>query len=336
MTLAEKIVYLRRKRNWSQEQLAELLDISRQSVSKWESQAAMPDLDKIVKLSQIFGVSTDQLLRDDLSMEEEIQAITDKEVEDFVREDTEIGKVISEKDACIYMDKVKEVAPKIALGTLICIISPVCLLLLATLAEYGYLNITEDMAGGFGTAILLCMVACAVAIFIIHGMKLSKYEFLEKEPIILEQGVREIIEEKKVNYEGTFRKEIAVGVSLCILGVVPIFLAAGFDASDVVMIGCICLLLILIAAGVYRMVCSAMVWDSYSKLLQEEDYSVEKKRQNKKSAPFAGIYWCLITAIYLWISFTTFEWNRTWIIWPVAGVAFAAFLGIVNVFTKNK
>ena len=66
MILAEKIMTLRKRFNWSQEELAEKLDISRQSVSKWEVGATIPDLDKILKMSEIFGVSTDYLLKDEI------------------------------------------------------------------------------------------------------------------------------------------------------------------------------------------------------------------------------------------------------------------------------
>ena len=66
MILAEKITMLRKKNGWSQEDLAMKLDISRQSVSKWESTASIPDLDKLIKLSEIFGVSTDYLLKDEI------------------------------------------------------------------------------------------------------------------------------------------------------------------------------------------------------------------------------------------------------------------------------
>ena len=66
MILADKIILLRKKCGWSQEQLAEQLDISRQSVSKWESGMSIPDLDKIVKMSGLFGVSTDYLLKDEM------------------------------------------------------------------------------------------------------------------------------------------------------------------------------------------------------------------------------------------------------------------------------
>lgn len=65
MNLAEKIRELRKSRHLSQEQFAEKLGISRQSVSKWESGQATPELDKIVLLSEIFGVTTDSLLKED-------------------------------------------------------------------------------------------------------------------------------------------------------------------------------------------------------------------------------------------------------------------------------
>ena len=58
MILAEKIVFLRKRKGWSQEELADKLDISRQSVSKWELGASIPDLDKIIKLSDLFDVTT--------------------------------------------------------------------------------------------------------------------------------------------------------------------------------------------------------------------------------------------------------------------------------------
>lgn len=63
MIFADKLIALRKKAGWSQEELAQQLNVSRQSVSKWEGAQSVPDLDKIVQLSRIFGVSTDYLLR---------------------------------------------------------------------------------------------------------------------------------------------------------------------------------------------------------------------------------------------------------------------------------
>lgn len=64
MNLSEKIMLLRKKQGWSQEELANRLNISRQSISKWESSQSQPDIDKIILLSQLFQVTTDYLLLD--------------------------------------------------------------------------------------------------------------------------------------------------------------------------------------------------------------------------------------------------------------------------------
>lgn len=63
MVFHENLVYLRKKANLSQEQLAESLNVTRQAVSKWESGQSAPDMEKLLLLSDIFGISTDQLLK---------------------------------------------------------------------------------------------------------------------------------------------------------------------------------------------------------------------------------------------------------------------------------
>ena len=63
MTLGKNIVRLRTQKNWSQGALADALEISRQSVSKWETDASIPELDKLLKLSELFGVTLDELVR---------------------------------------------------------------------------------------------------------------------------------------------------------------------------------------------------------------------------------------------------------------------------------
>ncbi|MCR5640504.1 MAG: helix-turn-helix domain-containing protein, partial [Lachnospiraceae bacterium] len=70
MILADKIIELRKKNGWSQEDLAEQLHVSRQSVSKWEGAQSIPDMNKIIAMSNLFGVSTDVLLKDELSLED--------------------------------------------------------------------------------------------------------------------------------------------------------------------------------------------------------------------------------------------------------------------------
>ena len=64
MTLGEKILALRTQKEMSQEELAAALEVSRQSVSKWETNQSVPDLDKIIRLADLFGVTVDQLVRE--------------------------------------------------------------------------------------------------------------------------------------------------------------------------------------------------------------------------------------------------------------------------------
>ena len=65
MNFSEKILQLRKERNLSQEQLAEILEVSRQTISKWETGEAMPEVEKLVRISDCFGVSLDYLLREE-------------------------------------------------------------------------------------------------------------------------------------------------------------------------------------------------------------------------------------------------------------------------------
>ena len=66
MILADKIVTLRKRAGWSQEELAAQLGVSRQSVSKWEGAQSVPDMQKVVQMSRLFGVTTDYLLKEEL------------------------------------------------------------------------------------------------------------------------------------------------------------------------------------------------------------------------------------------------------------------------------
>ncbi|MGT2667092.1 helix-turn-helix domain-containing protein [Streptococcus rifensis] len=74
MTLAEKIFNLRKEAGLSQEQLADQLNLSRQSISKWESGQSQPEIDKIVELSRVFNVTTDYLLLDHIENHQVSQA----------------------------------------------------------------------------------------------------------------------------------------------------------------------------------------------------------------------------------------------------------------------
>ncbi|MDY5986889.1 MAG: helix-turn-helix transcriptional regulator [Lachnoclostridium sp.] len=339
MILAEKITRLRKQKGWSQEELAARLNISRQSVSKWESTASIPDLDKIIKLSEIFGVSTDYLLKEEI---EEFpasfyyeQESEDESVQNENHMEKKAVRQVSLDEANAYMNLVRGSAWKMAAAVFLCIVSPVLLILLGGMAEYGVISITEDMAGGIGVVILLVMIAGAVSIFISLGMKLEKYDYLEKEEIALQYGVEGIAEKKREEFEPAYKKCIISGVSLCILSVVPLMAAAAFGSPDIIYVYCVGILLALVASGVFLFVWSGMIFGSYQKLLEEGDFTPEKKLESKRNNNLSKAYWCIVTAIYLGISFYTNDWRMTWIIWPCAGVLFAAVCAIAAIVRKE-
>lgn len=101
MTLADKIIKLRKQHGWSQEELADKMDVSRQAVSKWECAQTIPDIEKVLQLSQLFNVSTDYLLKDTMPYDEQIQATqitsqqTNNDDKDIQNQKNEYQKVVS-------------------------------------------------------------------------------------------------------------------------------------------------------------------------------------------------------------------------------------------------
>lgn len=321
MILSEKITELRKKNGWSQEELAGKLNVSRQSVSKWESAMSVPDLDKILLLSQIFEVSTDYLLKDDKG-------------EDYVPGDPDgaMGKLrkVTMEEAQEFIQARQAAAPRIAAGVSACIVSPVPLLLLGTLAETGRTTISEGLAHGIGLAALLLIVAGAVAVFILSGIKIGKYEYLEKEAFELAYGVEGMVRKKSEENARSFTVRTAVGVGLCIVGVIPLLLADELFHDDMAECMGFSILLLAVAVGVYQFVSTGMVKGSCDQLLQTGDYTPESKEAGKVIGRIAAIYWCVVTAIYVGYSLVTMAWHRSWIIWPVAGILFGAIAGYVR------
>lgn len=71
MELNEKLYEYRKNNNWSQEELAEKMEVSRQTISKWESGRSIPELNKLIKLSEIYNITVDELVKDEVEVSEE-------------------------------------------------------------------------------------------------------------------------------------------------------------------------------------------------------------------------------------------------------------------------
>lgn len=332
MILAEKIINLRKKNGWSQEELAEKLGVTRQSISKYEGAQSIPDLDKILKLSEIFGVTTDYLIKDEL--EEEEYAPSQMQ-ENESESDRSVHKVTMEM-ANEYLQIIDWSAGKTAFATMLCILSPIVLLMLGAMSEMPNYHISENAAAGIGICVLIVLIAIAVTIFILCGMKTKKYEFMEKEDIETAYGVSGMVKEKRDAYHSPYVTQLVIGITCCICSVIPLFGTLAVSESDFYMVSAVCMLLTLVAIGTYFIVRSAAKMNAMNQLLEEEDYTRQKKHENKKMSGPVMVYWLIATAIYLAWSFTTNDWDRTWIIWPVVGVLFPAFYAIVNGIRKKS
>ena len=329
MILADKIIELRKKNGWSQEELAEKLDVSRQSVSKWEGAQSVPDMGRIVRLSEIFGVSTDYLLKDDMELPVPVGG-------ELV--DTESSlRTVSLEEATSFLRLREYNAPRIALGVMMCILSPILLIYLGAAQEYGKIAMSENRAGGIGLLLLFVLVGCAVALFVSAGLHSKPYEYLEHEMIDTLYGVDGMVRERRDRFQPVFSLQLVTGIVLCVVAVIPLFVTMIiFDGDDFLAAVSVCVMLAIIAMGVFMIVRVSIIWDGYHQLLEEGDYSRATKDQARKYGWFSGCYWMLATAAFLAWGFITNRWDRAWIIWPVAGVAYGAIYAILKAMHQKN
>lgn len=325
MTRGEKLSKLRKENNITQEQLADTLGVSRQSISKWENNEAYPETDKLIHMSEMFRCSLDYLLKDSV----EKTQLSD-EVQDSRR-------LVTMEEAIRFLDVKKKATMPTAIATLLCILSPIGLLILAALSETKNSGVSENMVGGLGMIILLFMVAIAVVLFIMAGKHSDEFEYLEKEQIRVISDVTAFAREKKDGFRAAYTKGNIVGTLLCILSTIPLFGGIMlFENDDFMMVWMLCLMFVLIGIGVVCFIRVGIPWASYDKLLQEGDYSPERKARGSVVRVISLTYWLCATAVYLLYSFMADAWHISWIIWVVAGVLFPAVLAVGNIFIGRK
>ena len=336
MIFADKLIDLRKRSGWSQEELADRLEVSRQSVSKWESAQSVPDMNRILKLSELFGVTTDYLLKDELGPEAlGGQALPAPETDLPLRQ-------VSMEEASDFLTYRAFAARRIALGVLLCILSPILLILLSGLAESGRELLSEAQAVGLGLVTLILLVGGAVALFITTGLRGSRFEYLEKEQIETAYGVSGMVKDRREKFRSRFNTELTAGILLCVLSVLPIFLVLLFygddhgPLGDMPFIYAVGALLAIVAVGVYLIIRVSVLWGGFQSLLEEGDYSRAVKVENKRNEPLNAIYWGVVTAGYLTWSFLSGEWNRTWLVWPIAGVLYGIVLAALRAARSRR
>jgi len=327
MIFADKLILLRKKAGWSQEELAEQINVSRQSVSKWEGAQSVPDLDKMIRLSELFGVSTDYLLKDEI---EEAGQIAPSD-------DTPSLRRVSMEEANAFLAVKARTARTIAYAVFLCILSPVALILLGAISESTAGGLNENIAGGVGMIVLMLFVTAAVVMLIASGSRTAPYAWLEKEKFETEYGVSGMVKERKAKYKERHTKLQIAGTCLCIAALLPLLVGAVIDAEGELFLMIMLSLSFFIAGvGVMCFIRTGILWASYEKLLQEGEYSKENKEKPSVADAVYVTYWMIATAVYLGYSLLSGKWGQSWLLWVVAGVLFPAVVAITNAIEKRS
>ena len=327
MIFADKLIQLRKKSGWSQEELAEQMNVTRQSVSKWEGSQSVPDLEKIVRLSELFGVSTDYLLKDEIEHTEHPN----------FSKDTPSIKRVSMEEANAFLSVKASTSKSFAYAVFLCILSPICLLILGAMSEVPAYGLSENTAGGIGMILLLIFVAAAVALFMLNNSKTDSFAYLEKEIFEMEYGIYRMVKERRERYKSTYTKNNVIGACLCIMAFIPLFTGVILNEdNDLLLVIMLSVSFVLVGIGVIFFVRSGIIWASYEILLQEGDYSKAKKEKQSVTTAISTAYWLIAASIYTAYSLSSNNWELSWIIWVVAGILFPAVIGMLNVFLKRK
>lgn len=325
MILADKIIKLRKRYGWSQEELAEKMNVSRQSVSKWESTASIPDLNKIILLAELFGVTTDFLLKDNI------------ELEDSTTEDNEPGIIrISIEDATSYIKSKTEAARMISIGVVLSVWSVIPLFFLLALSEGNEPYIDLNIATAVGLTSLFILIGVAIRFFLVSNQKKAGFIDLENNKFELSYGVKSIIDEKIIRNQSFYTKRLSLSIFMLITSPLPLILTSIFIDLDMVILLMLVLMFVIVGVALYIMIPAVMKHNSYNYLIGEGDFAPGKLKETKRAEKFGSFYWPTVTAIYIGWSLWTMNWGVTWIVWPIAAIAFAGFVGLIGMFDSDK
>ena len=292
MSFSENLQYIRSREHVTQEQLAEQLNVSRQSVSKWESGASFPEMHTLLQLCELYRVDLDTLLRG--SMEE-------NDVSDTVGYDR-FMTVFAKKVACSIGGILAAIAVMIAMTAL----DP------------------SDRMSFFATAFLLTAIAISTVVLVASGIQ--EEIFRKKHPVIADFYT----EEEKDAFHQKFVWYVAGGVGAILLGVALITLCFAFFPEQEPYESIIAsVFMLILAAAVTGFVYAGIQEDKYKvwKYNRDNAPTPEAKKRLDLIGTICGCLMLLATAVYVGLGFTNGSWGTSWWVFPVGGILCA----VVNV-----
>ena len=132
-----------------------------------------------------------------------------------------------------------------------------------------------------------------------------------------------MVREKQKEYRNQYIFWNIIATCICVASPIPLLVGA-FSEQEFLITLLLIVTMVLAGIGACIFVVNCSIWTSMQKLLKEGDYTMEAKRKNRKMGAFSVVYWLILTAIYLAWSFSTNTWDKTWIVYVVGGVIYAA------------
>ncbi|MGN0327589.1 MAG: permease prefix domain 1-containing protein [Lachnospira sp.] len=241
-------------------------------------------------------------------------------------------RILSMDEVKSYISAYSRYSFLIALGVFLCITSPIC----AIVGEMYKTTLSENI----GAAIMMLIIAVAVGLFILSGLSLSKYSHIAKKQCIIDYSTSMYVQNEKERMRPVFAIYTTIGVVLCIVSVIPPIILDGLLMVEIEDLGGACVLLF-VAIGVLLLVYQGNANTVYKRLLSLNGnntiaggYADPQNKEvvyiNDTAATVMSVFWPTVTCIYLSISFLTFCWFITWIIWPVACIVHAILKSLLK------
>ena len=196
--------------------------------------------------------------------------------------------------------------------------------------NFGTGDTSGDATSAIGLFSLLASIAIEVPLFIVNGIRYSRFESYHERHIKLDAATRAELEEQRARFTTRFAMRISAGVAIILfaVGAMIVLSAIGYTVFPVTM------LLFAIGLSTLIFITTGMLYSAYDIILGSGDYSrkpsqskAELRKGERLIGTIAAAYWPLMTAIYLLVSFLSGAWHISWIVWPVAGVLFGAIAG---------
>ena len=298
MAFSENLQYIRMQAGITQEQLAEQLEVSRQSVSKWESGASFPEMDTLLRICDLYDVNLDTLLRG---------SVEESNVSDTAQYDSFMNR---------FARRIS-----FSIGAIIAAI--------AVLMVFDVVGIHEMLSAAF----LLLVITISVVIMVASGIQ--EENFRKKHPVIVDfytEEEKDTFHQKFVWYIAGGVGAILFGVVLLVLSFA--FLPEREPYESIV--GSVFMLII--AAAVTTFVYGGMQEDKYKiwKYNRDNNPTPEAKKRLNMIGTACGCIMLLATAIYVALGFTRGSWGTSWWVFPIGGILCGIVSVVLNPYKGEE